>query len=112
MNKTVLIKILLRDHIDKLPQWYCQLNCFDVPDGFPIRLDKNMSDMEKHSDDAYSMAFSAVCDALGDEGASRAWWTIKLGRTEQQWREMVSSTTHVLTTPSITSNVSGMGHVT
>lgn len=87
MNKAELIEILLRDHADKLPRWYCELNCFIAPDGFPIQLNKRLSSMGKYRDPTWATAMHAVRDALGDMGASRAWWMIKLGRTEQQWRE-------------------------
>lgn len=87
MQKKELIDVLLREHVDKLPKWYCDLNCFRLPEGFPIALvECGGNDQETMKNPAHKLAFEAVAEALGDEGTSRAWWLVELGRTEDAWR--------------------------
>ena len=86
MQKKELIEALLRDHADSLPKWYCDLNCFRIPEGFPIALNDHEDDREKMKDPAHMLAFHAVSEALGKDGTSRAWWMVELGRTEAEWR--------------------------
>lgn len=80
-----LTQLLLTKHADKLPQWYCDLNCFRKPEGFPIELGEvDLAHRENHE---FMKAFDAVRTALGDAGASRAWWQHELGKTEDEWRQ-------------------------
>jgi len=80
-----LAAILKRDHSESLGQWYCDLNCYRNPKGFPFDLGE--IDRDRGGNFKFRKAFDAVCLALGEEGQSYAWWLIELGRTESEWRE-------------------------
>ena len=85
-TKEELIDLIRQNYEDKLPEWYCQLNCFEVPKDFPIHLNSYESDKEAYEDPLVRMTFNAVSEALGREAQSKAWWTIRLGRTEEEWQ--------------------------
>ena len=88
ISKDELVKILLENHKEMLPLWYCQINCFENPDGFPAKMVTYESDLDSYNDPDNKIAYEAVREAMGSEEAmSRAWWTIKLERTDYQWRE-------------------------
>ena len=86
MQKLSLAIKLKLDHADKLPQWYCDLNCFRMPEGFPLDLPSMADNRAKMKDPAYQLAWGAVCLALSEAGMSRAWWLIELGKTETEWK--------------------------
>lgn len=85
-TKESLMDLLIKDYKDKLPTWYCQLNCFEVPEDFPIPLKSFESDRDAYEDPTRKIAWEAVSSCLGDEAQSKAWWTIRLGRTEEEWQ--------------------------
>jgi len=81
----ITVEDLQRDYADKLPQWYCDLNCFRHPEGFPE--DLGPID-EAHSSTGLRLAaWMVVSAAIGEEESSLAWWVLELGRTEEAWRE-------------------------
>ncbi len=86
MSQKELARLLKKGHADKLDQWYCDLNCFRTPQGFPLELPDITANREKIEDPAHRLAWDAVCLALGEVGMSRAWWLVELGKTEGEWR--------------------------
>lgn len=86
MNAKELAKLLQQDHAEKLDRWYCDLNCFRTPQGFPLDLPEISGHREKMKDPHYRLAWDAVCLALDDAGKSRAWWLVELGKTDAEWR--------------------------
>ena len=88
ISKGSLVKILLENHKEMLPLWYCQIKCFEIPVGFPAKMVSYEHDRDSYNDPDNKIAFAAICEAMGsNEAMSRAWWTIKLERTEHEWRE-------------------------
>ena len=81
-----LMETLQREHAEELPRWYCDLNCFRVPQGFPLALPEIEDNRKKMEHPDYRLAWNAVTCALGEEGVSRAWWLVELGKTEGEWR--------------------------
>lgn len=86
MDKNELAILLQQHHADMLDQWYCDLNCFRTPKGFPLELPEIADREESRKNPTRRTAWDAVCIALGEEGMSRAWWLVELGKTEAEWR--------------------------
>lgn len=80
-----LIDLLKQQYAEMLPQWYCDLNCYRRPVGFPIEL--GYVGPEYHENQTFKMAYDAVLVVLGEAGASLAWWCFELGKTEAEWAE-------------------------
>jgi hypothetical protein len=91
MNPKELARLLQKGHADKLDQWYCDLNCFRTPQGFPLELPEITDYREKMKEPTYRLAWDAVCLALGEVGMSRAWWLVELGKTEGEWRAWLAA---------------------
>lgn len=69
-------------------RWWVQMNCWECPADFPVPLpDFTDREREQFDDPVWSSAWRAVNAAVSREDASRAWWTLNLGKTEQEWRE-------------------------
>ena len=85
MKKKQLVELLRSEYLEKLPQWYCDMNCFREPAGFPVQFKRVADDREAFRDPDRRMAFEAVSEILGPEGTSCAWWLLELGKTQQEW---------------------------
>lgn len=85
-NKEDLIALFKQNYLDRLPEWYCKLNCFKIPDDFPISLTLYENDKDAFLDPLWRLAFDVVSEILGDKSTSKAWWTIQLERTEEEWQ--------------------------
>lgn len=81
--KTELVDRLSKFDLETLGRWYCDLNCYRLPQGFPV----DIGDVFQGCDSAmFKTAFDVVSELLGDAECSRAWWIYQLGRTEEEWR--------------------------
>ena len=69
MIKDELCDALESVDVETMGKWYCDLNCWKVPDGFPF--DPGPAEYENKQ---YMMAFDAVGEILGEVSSSRAWW--------------------------------------
>ena len=85
-TKESLIELFKQNYEDKLPKWYGQLNGFKIPEDFPVPLKLYESNKEAYEDPVMRITFAAISEALGKEAQSKAWWTIRLGRTEEEWQ--------------------------
>lgn len=83
MNKQELTEVLQGVDLETLGRWYCDLNCFRKPEGFPIDLGE--VDRAHREAPLFRMAWECVSDRIGETFASRAWWVHQLGRTESEW---------------------------
>lgn len=86
MEVQELANVLSKKHKDKLGMWYCDLNCYRNPIGFPVALPELADDREKHKNPDFRLAWDAITSLLSEEDMSKAWWTIELCRTEKEWR--------------------------
>lgn len=77
--------ILIKDYKDKLGYFYCALNCFEQPEGFPVKINIHDNHRKQREDQHNKACFDAVCDCLSEKDQSKAWWIIQLKRTEQEW---------------------------
>jgi len=68
---------------ETLGQWYCQLNTWKVPDDFPVKVSGEIGVRCENTE--FDAAYTSVFCALGEKGASRAWWLYQLKRTEDEW---------------------------
>jgi len=85
MPKEELVKTLLTHHVEKLPEWYCIISTWGIPEGFPSPMNVHDNIHVAFEDPLNRLAADAVREALGPEGCSKAWWLVELKRTEAEW---------------------------
>lgn len=68
-------------------RWWVDLNCWRTPEDFPFQLpDITGRENERADNLVWTAAWRAVNASISREEASRAWWTIELGKSEEEWR--------------------------
>ena len=72
---------------ERIGMAYCRMNCFqwDKMFGKPPRGWKNMTNATKAHNPAFRAYMDQLEDHLGEEKMSGYWWTLKLGRTWEEW---------------------------
>ncbi len=75
---------------ETLERWYAKLNCYDLPDDFPLPLPSKKG-REIHDDPSFVRAWNEVTSRLTAAEQSRGWWIYALGETEQTWFEWWTS---------------------
>ena len=80
--------------VDRIGEAFVRMNCWEwddicgpKPEGFDLLTDK-----EKHRLPAFNDAMNQIRKHLTHEQMSMYWWTIKLGRTYDEWRAWYNET--------------------